>query len=103
MTVLEEPPPHLDRAAAAEIAAGRLRVRQVAAEDFELLPGEAAYDLAFAVRVGALDGRYPEAGRRALGRVAAALTPAGRLFVDGGSPLREVPLAAYRPADPGTV
>src|SRR5687768_18606888 len=44
-----------------EIAAGRLRLRRVAAEDFVLAPGEAPYDLAFAVRVGALDGRYPEA------------------------------------------
>lgn len=72
-----------ERNAAAEIAAGRLSVRQVAAEDFELLPGEAPYDLAFAVRVGALDGRNPRAGVLARRRIAAALTPAGRLFVDG--------------------
>jgi hypothetical protein len=32
-------------------------VRQVAIGEFELEPGKAAYDLAFAVRVGALDGR----------------------------------------------
>lgn len=76
----------------AELASGRLSLRCVAAEDFALKPGEEPYDLAFAVRVGALDGRHPEAGRRALARIAAALTPEGRLFIDGGDPLRELPL-----------
>ena len=75
-----------------EIASGRLRLRQVAIEDFELEPGEAPYDIAVAVRVGALDGRHPEAGRRALLRIAAALTPNGRLFIDGGDPLRQIPI-----------
>jgi hypothetical protein len=31
----------------------------------------------FAVRVGALDGRHPEAGQRPLERIAAALAPGG--------------------------
>lgn len=78
--------------AAAEIAAGLLSVRHVAAEDFELLPGEPPFDIAFAIRVGALDGRHPEAGVRTRQRIAAALTPAGRLFIDGGDPLRRVEL-----------
>jgi len=77
----------------AEIAAGRMSLRQVAAEELELEPGEAPYDLAFAVRVGALDGRHPEAGAKARRRIAAALTKQGRLFIDGGDPLREAPLA----------
>jgi cyclopropane fatty-acyl-phospholipid synthase-like methyltransferase len=77
---------------AAEIAAGRLSLRQVAAEEFALLPGEAPFDLAFAVRVGALVGRHPEAGQRALARIRAALAPGGRLLIDGGDPLREAPL-----------
>ncbi|PSJ54981.1 SAM-dependent methyltransferase [Kumtagia ephedrae] len=81
-------------ACAAEIADGRLSLRQVAAEELELLPGEARYDLAFAVRVGALDGRHPRAGELARRRIAAALTPTGRLFIDGGDPLRELPLRA---------
>ncbi|MEV0826670.1 SAM-dependent methyltransferase [Nonomuraea rubra] len=79
-------------AAADEIAAGRMSVRQVAGEDFALLPGEEPYDLVFAVRVGALDGRHPEAGRRLLQRLALATRPGARLFVDGGDPLREVPI-----------
>ncbi|WP_052665556.1 methyltransferase domain-containing protein [Nitriliruptor alkaliphilus] len=84
----------IERNAAAEIAAGLLSVRHVAAEDLRLLPGEAPYDLAFAIRVGALDGRHPDAGRLARARIAAALTPTGRLFIDGGDPLRSVDLHA---------
>jgi SAM-dependent methyltransferase len=81
-----------ERNAAAEIADGLMSVRHVAAEDFELLPGEPPFDLAFAIRVGALDGRHPRAGVRARQRIAAALTPTGRLFTDGGDPLRPVDL-----------
>ena len=62
---------------------GCLGFRQVAIEDFELAPGEELFDLAVAVRVGALDGRQPGAGIRAIARIAAALKPNGRLFVDG--------------------
>lgn len=80
------------KACADRIAEGRMSVRQSAAEDFELEPGEAPFDLAFAVRVGALDGRHPEAGGKVLARIARALRPGGRLFVDGGNPLREIRL-----------
>jgi cyclopropane fatty-acyl-phospholipid synthase-like methyltransferase len=73
-----------------EIESGRLSLRQVAAEDFELEPGEMPYDIVVAVRVGALDGRHPEVGRRAKRRIAAALTPEGQLFIDGGDPLRKL-------------
>lgn len=76
----------------AEIEAGVLSFRQVRVEDFVLEQDEAPFDLAFAVRVGAFDGRHPEAGRQALARMRAALAPAGRLLIDGGDPLREVPL-----------
>jgi SAM-dependent methyltransferase len=76
--------------AAAEIASGRLSVRQVAAADLTLLPDDEPFDLVFAVRVGALDGRHPSAGERALQRIAAATTPAARLLIDGGQPLREL-------------
>ena len=76
----------------AELATGRLVYRQLAAEELVLDAGELPYDLAFAVRVGALDGRHPEAGRRVLECIAGALVPGGRLFIDGGSPLRELAL-----------
>jgi cyclopropane fatty-acyl-phospholipid synthase-like methyltransferase len=76
----------------AEIASGRLTFQQVTAEDFTLPEGWPPFDLAFAVRVGALDGRHPEAGRRALDRIAAALTPTGRLLVGDGASMAEVRL-----------
>ena len=76
----------------AELASGRLEFRCVSIEDFVLSKGERPYDLAFAVRVGALDGRHPAAGRIALGRLQQALAKRGRLFIDGGNPLKEVPL-----------
>lgn len=81
-----------EKNAAAEINAGRMSVRQVAVEEFKLLPDEEPFDLAFAIRVGALDGRHPRAGQIALQRIADALTPRGRLLIDGGSPLRELQL-----------
>jgi protein-L-isoaspartate O-methyltransferase len=79
------------RAGGAElIEAGRLSIRQARVEAFTLEADEDPYDLVFAVRVGALDGRHPEAGQLALGRIAMATTPDARLFVDGGDPLREL-------------
>ncbi len=79
-------------AAADEIAAGRMDVRHTAVEDLTLHPDEEPYDLVFAVRVGALDGRHPVAGERALQRIALATTVDARLFIDGGDPLRELPI-----------
>ena len=76
--------------AAEQISSGRMSVRQVAAEDFILLPDEEPFDLVFAVRLGALDGRHPTAGERVLQRIAAATRTGARLFIDGGEPLREL-------------
>ncbi|QBI18825.1 methyltransferase domain-containing protein [Egibacter rhizosphaerae] len=81
---------------AAEIDAGLMSVRCVAVEDFELLGNEEPYDLAFAVRVGTLDGRHPEVRQIALQQVADALTPQGQLFIDGGTPLRQIQLPPRR-------
>jgi len=74
------------------LAAGVLSFRQVAIEEFVLDPTDVPFDLAYAARVGALDGRRPEIETEALRRIAAALTPTGRLFVDTGDPLREIDL-----------
>lgn len=71
------------QASVSYIERGRLTFRQVAIEDFELERGEAPFDLAFAVRVGALDGRHPELEREARKRVARALSAKGRFFIDG--------------------
>jgi hypothetical protein len=69
-----------------------LAFRRVAAEDFLLAKGEERFDLAFAVRVGALDGRHPAAGRKALAQLRAALKPGAPLYIDGGDPLRRLSL-----------
>jgi SAM-dependent methyltransferase len=87
-------------AAAEQIASGRMSVRCVAIEDFVLEADEEPYDIVFAVRVGALDGRHPKAGERALQRIAMATTIGARLFIDAGDPLRELPIPSIRPARP---
>ena len=76
-----------------ELAAGRLSLRQVSSEELRLEPGEQLYDIAVAIRVGALDVRHAEAGKRSLPRIRAALIPDGRLYIDGGDPLREIDLS----------
>ncbi len=79
-----------------EIEEGRLTFRQSAIEQFELENGEQLYDLAFAVRVGALDGRHPELEQQALRQIAKALKPGAKLFIDGGNPLTEISLKEFR-------
>ena len=75
-----------------QIAAGQLAFRIANAEEFALQRGEPPFDLAFALRVGALDGRHPQAGALALPRIRAALVRGGPLYVDGGNPLRQLAL-----------
>ncbi len=74
--------------------ASAIRQATVGAEHFELLPEESKFDLAFALRVCAFDGRHPRAGELALPRIRAAMMRGGRLFIDGGAPLRELPFCA---------
>lgn len=77
---------------ASEIASGHLNFRHAAIEDFELSASDDLFDMAFAMRVGVLDGRHPGAGRQALMRIKSALKPNGRLFIDGGKSVREINL-----------
>lgn len=79
-----------------ELQTGKLSFRQVAIEEFEAGIDEKPFDMAVAVRVGAVDGRYPEIEERALEKIAKALTPEGKMFIDGGNPLKEVLLKGYR-------
>jgi len=74
----------------AEILRGSLNFRQVEIENFELGQYEEQFDIAFAVRVGALDGRHPEIEREAIAKIAKMLKPGGKLFIDGGNPLKEI-------------
>ena len=80
-----------------EIETGRLSFRQVSIENFELEENEIPFDIAIAVRVGVLDGRHPEIEKQALHKISKALTKKGKLFIDGGTPLKEVSLDEYRP------
>ena len=76
----------------AEIHAGLLSTLCAAVEDFALPPGVEPFDLAFACRVGALDGRHPRLYESAIRAIGRAVTPGGALFVDTGDPLRRVSL-----------
>lgn len=79
-----------------EIAAGRLTFRQVAVEEFELEPKEEPFELAVAVRVGALDGRNPGIEDKALTKIAKAVSQDGKLLVEKGNFLKEIRLDKYR-------
>lgn len=79
----------------AEISSGKLHFQKTAIEEFEF-NGNKLFDFAFAIRVGALDGRHPEIQEKALSNIAKALKPNGKLFIDGGSPLKEINLRKYR-------
>lgn len=72
-----------------EIAHGKLKFIQSKIETFELDEWEDLFDMAFAVRVGALDGRHPEIEKEALQKISKALKKSGKLFIDGGNPLKE--------------
>jgi SAM-dependent methyltransferase len=73
-----------------EIKTGGLAFRQVAIENFALIKGDAAFDLVFGIRVGALDGRHPSAGELAFDRISKILNPNGKFYIDGGNPLKEI-------------
>ncbi len=70
--------------------------RQVAIEDFELESDDLPFDLAVAIRVGALDGRHPEKETISLQKIAKALRKEGKLYINGGNPLKEISLDQYR-------
>jgi ubiquinone/menaquinone biosynthesis C-methylase UbiE len=80
---------------AEELSRGRLEFRQAAVEDFVLNSGEAPFDLAFAMRVGALDGRHRELERQALARLKAVLKPDGVLYIDERPPVRARNIALF--------
>ena len=79
----------------AEILGGKLHFQKAAIEEFEF-DGDELFDFAFAIRVGALDGRHPEIEQKALSNIAKVLKSNGTLFIDGGSPLQEINIKKYR-------
>ncbi|WP_205600302.1 MULTISPECIES: class I SAM-dependent methyltransferase [Sphingobacterium] len=79
-----------------ELESGKLTFRQIAMEDFDMNADEQPFDIAIAVRVGALDGRHPNIEKQTLRKIAESLTKSGKLFIDGGNPLKEIFLDEYR-------
>jgi SAM-dependent methyltransferase len=79
----------------AEISTGKLHFQQAKIEEYEC-EGEQLFDFAFAIRVGALDGRHPEIAQKALSNIAKALKSNGKLFIDGGNPLQEIDIKKWR-------
>lgn len=76
-----------------EIKSGRLSFRCVSIEEFELEKSDALFDLIFAIRVGALDGRHPEQGKIAFLKIKAALKKNGKFFIDEPGGIKEVNLS----------
>lgn len=81
-----------EQACRAEIERGTVTTQQADVEHFELPTGMGLFDLAFACRVGVLDGRHPDAFDAALASVRAATLPGALLYLDTGAPLRAVAL-----------
>lgn len=79
-----------EKASQKEIKAGKLKFLHSPAETFELPQGEQKFDFAFAIRVGALDGRHPEIEKAALSNIFRSLKKNGKLFIDGGTPLKVI-------------
>ena len=76
----------------AEMKSGKLKFVQAKIEEFALPETEGLFDIAFAIRVGALDGRHPEIEKQAFNNISKALKKNGKLFIDGGEPLKVVKL-----------
>lgn len=72
-----------------EIEKGTLKFIRSKIEELEVPEEEGTFDFAFAIRVGALDGRHPEIEQEARKRIARLLKKNGKLFIDGGNPLKE--------------
>ncbi len=80
------------RSSRKEIENGKLRFVQSSIEEFELSKKEEAFDIAFAIRVGAVDGRHPGIEKASLTNISKALKRTGKLYIDGGNPLKEIKL-----------
>ncbi|MGC5628098.1 methyltransferase domain-containing protein [Georgenia sp. Z1344] len=81
-----------EEACAELVASGALSTLCAPVENVALPDGVAPFDLAFACRVGALDGRHPHLYEAAIRCLREAVVPGGSLYVDTGSPLTEVRL-----------
>ncbi len=78
------------------VAAGKTSFIQAAIEQFEYEKAKELFDLVFAIRVGALDGRHPDKEPAALKNIAKLLQPGGTLYIDGGLPVKAINIDSYR-------
>lgn len=77
---------------ATEIESGKLAFEKSSIEDLELKQVP-LFDFAFAIRVGAIDGRHPELEKRAKEKIKAVLKENGKLFIDiSDNSVVEIPL-----------
>lgn len=79
-----------------EIQSGKLAFKMIAIENFTPDSNAALFDLAVAIRVGALDGRHPEFAQKALANIGSVLKKNGRLFIDGPDVIQEIDLKNYK-------
>jgi len=75
-----------------QVGAGLLTTMCASVEEFTLPAGVEVFDIAFACRVGALDGRHMNLYDDAIRNIAAAPKPNGHLYIDTGNPLRRIDL-----------
>lgn len=77
---------------ATEIESGKLAFEKSSIEELELKQAP-LFDFAFAIRVGALDGRHLELEKRAKEKIKAVLKENGKLFIDiSDNSVVEIPL-----------
>lgn len=75
-----------------EIKSGKLKFQKAKIEEFELRE-EKLFDIAFAIRVGALDGRHPELEKKAKQKIKAVLKKSGKFFINvSDDSIREIKL-----------
>ena len=78
------------KSSTSEMTAGKLKFVHSAIENLTLPGKEGLFDLAFAIRVGALDGRHPKLEQKAVVHIKQLLRPGGLLFIDGGDPVKQI-------------
>lgn len=83
-----------------EIEAGLVSTLCAPVENFALPAAIPPFDLAFACRVGVLDGRHPQLFTPAVRNLTAAVVPGGVLCIDTGDPLTVIPLHGTAPGAP---
>lgn len=75
-----------------EIKSGKLKFQKAKIEEFECTE-EKPFDFAFAIRVGALDGRHPEVEEKAKQKIKTALKKGGKFFIDASeNSIKEIKL-----------